>query len=236
MNVSQLHEQLRRELLRRIQRGALSGSLLARQTGLKPAHISNFLHRKRKLSLEALDRVLSAQMLNIEDLLHNVRDKKQLSGQEELSRSSKVPLVTQSAINEAGIRASSISELIQLPFSYLDHLSARRSPERRSWERFVAIRISHTQADAMMPAVKPHSMLVLDRHYTSLTPYRAPLPNIYAIHIGREIIVRYATLRGGNIVLRPARLEYPVELLEMKPGQSPSDFIIGRVCASISEL
>jgi len=42
MNFTQMHERLRLELLRRIQRGTLSVSLLARQTGFGQAHLSNF--------------------------------------------------------------------------------------------------------------------------------------------------------------------------------------------------
>src|SRR5277367_1717493 len=68
MNLAQLHERLRLEIARRIDRGLLTGTLLARQTGLQASHISNFLHRKRKLSLAAVDRVLAAQRLSIEDL------------------------------------------------------------------------------------------------------------------------------------------------------------------------
>ena len=47
MNFTQMHERLRLELLRRIQRGTLSVSLLSRQTGFGQAHLSNFLNRKR---------------------------------------------------------------------------------------------------------------------------------------------------------------------------------------------
>ncbi len=52
MNFTQMHERLRVELLRRIERGTLSVSLLARQTGFGKSHLSNFLHSRRKLSLE----------------------------------------------------------------------------------------------------------------------------------------------------------------------------------------
>ena len=69
MNFSQMHERLRLELLRRIQRGTVSVSLLARQTGFGQAHLSNFLHSRRQLSLEAMDRVLAAQRLTVADLL-----------------------------------------------------------------------------------------------------------------------------------------------------------------------
>src|ERR1700728_4233597 len=68
MNFIELHERLRLETWRRIDQGILSSSLLARQTGLAQAHISNFLHRRRRLSLPALDRVLLAQELTVEDL------------------------------------------------------------------------------------------------------------------------------------------------------------------------
>src|SRR3954466_10329357 len=69
MNFTQMHERLRLELLRRIQRGTLSVSLLARQTGFGQSHISNFLRSRRQLSLEALDRVLFSQHMDAYDLL-----------------------------------------------------------------------------------------------------------------------------------------------------------------------
>src|SRR5271156_1399292 len=69
MNFQDLHELLRLELQRRIDRGALTGSRLAQQAGFQQAHISNFLNRKRALSLEGLDRVLAAQNLTINQFL-----------------------------------------------------------------------------------------------------------------------------------------------------------------------
>src|SRR5580698_3427712 len=95
MNFSQLHEQLRLELLRRIARGVLSGTLLARQTGLRPAHISNFLHRKRRLSLDALDRVLSAQSITIEELLSPATRRDARSRGENAAQPHRIALVSQ---------------------------------------------------------------------------------------------------------------------------------------------
>src|SRR5271169_566837 len=69
MNFQDLHELLRVELLRRIERGILTGSRLAQQTKFQQAHISNFLNRKRALSLEGLDRVLASQGLTIDQIL-----------------------------------------------------------------------------------------------------------------------------------------------------------------------
>ncbi|MCL6463287.1 MAG: helix-turn-helix domain-containing protein [Acidobacterium ailaaui] len=231
MNVSQLHEQLRRELLRRIQRGTLTGTLLARQTGLNPAHISNFLHGKRQLSLAALDRVLAAQDLHIENFVHRTPVR------EPAASLDRVPLVAQAtAIHQSRIHSSSILELIQLPSGFLHHLVSRRSPDRRSWDRFLAIRVEYSQARPMMPVIFPHAILVLDRHYTSLTPWRPPLPNIYAVHSGAGVLIRYVSLQGSHLVLRPAKLEYSVELLELRPKELPSKFIIGRVCAVLGQM
>src|ERR1700730_146600 len=69
MNFQDLHDLVRLELFRRIERGTLTGSRLAQQAGFQQAHISNFLNRKRALSLEGLDRVLAAQNLTIDQIL-----------------------------------------------------------------------------------------------------------------------------------------------------------------------
>jgi hypothetical protein len=50
------------------------------------------------------------------------------------------------------------------------------------------------------------------------------------------MLFRYATLQGNNIILRPYKIEHPVDLIEIKPEESPSSFIVGRICASISEV
>src|ERR1700758_5374789 len=69
MNFQELHELVRLELVRRIEQGRLTGNRLASQAGFKQAHISNFLNKKRSLSLEGLDRVLAAQNLSIDQIL-----------------------------------------------------------------------------------------------------------------------------------------------------------------------
>lgn len=68
MRFRDLHEALRVEILRRLDLGTLTGSELARLTGFRQAHISNFLHAKRSLSLTGLDRVLTAMNLTVDDL------------------------------------------------------------------------------------------------------------------------------------------------------------------------
>ena len=69
MNFQDLHELLRLETLRRVELGILTRTGLAKQVGFKQAHISNFLNRKRSLSLDGLDRVLDAQNLTVDQIM-----------------------------------------------------------------------------------------------------------------------------------------------------------------------
>ena len=61
MKFKVLQENLRKTLWERIEEGDLTGLRLAKETGFKQAHISNFLNKKRGLSLEGMDKVLSVQ-------------------------------------------------------------------------------------------------------------------------------------------------------------------------------
>src|SRR3981189_2734792 len=69
MKFCMLQEKLRKALWEYIDAGELTGLRLAQQTGFKQAHISNFLNRKRGLSLEGMDKVLAVQHLSVLDLL-----------------------------------------------------------------------------------------------------------------------------------------------------------------------
>src|SRR3954466_13450841 len=69
MKFRALQETLRTILWARIRKGDLTGLELAAQTDFKQAHISNFLNRKRGLSLEGMDKVLAVQHLSVLDLL-----------------------------------------------------------------------------------------------------------------------------------------------------------------------
>src|SRR5438552_17307160 len=69
MDFCELQENLRQLLWQRVRAGELSGLRLARQTGFRQPHISNFLNGKRGLSLDGLDKVLSALQLSVIDLL-----------------------------------------------------------------------------------------------------------------------------------------------------------------------
>ena len=234
MNFTQMHERLRLELLRRIQRGTLSVSLLARQTGFGQAHLSNFLHSRRQLSLEAMDRILVAQHLTAADLLPAIQPAAGLNGGDE---SDAVPIVSHPvALFEPFVRPSAVQSMLHLPSGALQSIRARASHQRRTWQRFLAVRIPSSEALAMEPLVQPEATVLIDRHYNSLIPYRPSRPSVYAVRHGAHLRVRYVDFLLNRLVLRPLNIAFPVDLIEIAPGESPSDYLAGRVVLVLNEL
>jgi len=233
MNFTQMHERLRLELLRRIQRGTLSVSLLARQTGFGESHISNFLNSRRRLSLDAIDRVLACQAMSAADLLPTVhRGSSTAEGD-----STRVPVVSHTAaLFEPFIRPSAIHSMLQLPDGLLKAQRARVSQHRRTWERFVAISIPSADSLPMEPIVLPDAIVLLDRHYNSLMAYRPNRPNLYAVRHGTRLAVRYVDFLLNRMVLRPFNPVFPVDLVEVAMGESPNDLIAGRVVLVVNEF
>jgi hypothetical protein len=234
MNFTQMHERLRTELLRRVQRGSLSVTLLARQTGLAQGHLSNFLHGKRNLSLDAMDRVLQSQHMAASDLLFHASVSTPLEiGNERDS----VPLVSHAvALFEPVIRPSAVQSMLHLPAEALQMMRARAAHGRRAWQRFVAVRIPSADALAMDPIVLPDAVALIDRHYNSLVPYRPNRSNIYAVRHGAHLRLRYVDFLLNRLVLRPSNMAFPVDLIQVAPGEAPGDIITGRVALLLNEL
>ncbi|MFZ1083933.1 MAG: hypothetical protein WAN35_03075 [Terracidiphilus sp.] len=233
MNFTQMHERLRLELLRRIQRGTVSVSLLARQTGFGQSHLSNFLHNRRQLSLEAMDRILAAQHMAASDLLPATFQREALPADGE---SSSVPLVSHAAaLFEPFIRPSVAQSMLHLPAGLLQTIRARPSASRRTWQRFVAVRVPASDAAAMDPLVLPDAITLIDRHYNSLMPYRPNRPNLYAVRHGAHLTLRYVDYVANRLVLRPHNIAYPVDLIEVDSGEPPSELIAGRIALILNE-
>jgi hypothetical protein len=238
MNFQDLHELLRLELLRRIDRGTLTGSRLAQQAGFQQAHISNFLNRKRALSLEGLDRVLAAQNLTIDQILPLDLA---AAAAPTLSAPSDpieiIPVVSASvAMDDARIAPSAVIETLQVSASRLHDNRARPSTKHAHWQRFLAIRADPQQSAAMDPLLAPGAIAVLDRHYNSLAPYRAHQPTLYAVRCGAALLLRFVDFDEGRLILRPYARDFPVQLLPLATHESPADYIVGRVCLVFAEL
>jgi len=235
MKFHDLHERLRLETWRRIDQGVLSSSLLARKTGLAQAHISNFLHGRRQLSLPALDRVLRAEALSVEDL--SAADEAVRPGGQERASMDVVAVVSHHNAMTAPIVSSRMAiERLYLPGGWLARLPARRAMNRRSWERFVGVRVGALQALPMDPILRNGSIAVLDRHYNSLTAWKWPNPNLYGVRAGSQMLFRHVAFEANRLILRPRALDHPVEVVELSPEESPSDLLVGRVCLCVTEL
>jgi len=222
-----MHERLRLELLRRMERGTVSVSLLARQTGFGQAHLSNFLRSRRQLSMEAMDRILAAQHLAAGDLLPATFKAGTLPADEGRGT---VPIISHTAaLFEPFIRPSAVQSMLHLPAGLLQSMRTRVSNARRAWQRFVAVRISSTDALPLEPLLLPDAIALLDRHYNSLMPYRPNRPNVYGVRHGSHLTLRYVEFQSNRLVLRPHNIAFPVDLIEIDPGESPSDLIAGRI-------
>lgn len=237
MNFQDLHELLRQELVRRIERGMVTGSRLAQKAGFQQAHVSNFLNKKRALSLEGLDRVMEAQGLTVEQILPV--DLAAGAAPEEMADDpvEAVPIVSPSAaIDDAQIAGAAVIETLPVVGARLRENRAKPAPRRTQWERFVAVRVDAQQASAMAPVLAVGALAVIDRHYNSLAPYRANQPNIYAVRSGSMLMLRYVDFDDRHLILRPFLREFPVQLIGLREGESPADYIVGRVCLVVAEV
>jgi transcriptional regulator with XRE-family HTH domain len=235
MNFTQMHERLRLELLRRMQRGTLSVSLLARQTGFGQPHLSNFLRSRRQLSLEAMDRILTAQRLTVADLLPALPQTTVFWQEDE--NAGAVPVVSHAtALFEPVIRPSAVQLMLHLPPGALQAVRARATNVRRAWQRFVAVRIAAADAFPMEPLVLPEALALIDRHYNSLLPYRPNRPNLYAIRNGSHLTLRYAEFQSNRLILRPHNGASPLDMIVIDPEESPGDWLVGRIALILNEV
>jgi transcriptional regulator with XRE-family HTH domain len=244
MSFVSLQENLRKELRKRIDTGALTGMELARRTKFTQAHISNFLNGKRGLKLSALDRVTRAIGLSLYDLL----DARQLEkyaatppGADE--EYADVPLVEgRIAAGSEVIVNEEVKEVLKFRRAFLKRIRMELAGlppgagwgERSGWTRFVLIKVDVREGMSMWPRLGPSSTLLVDRHFNSLQAYRKGERNMYAVRRPDGCTVKYVEVEGDPahahlLVLRPHNPDYPVEVIPIEEGQTYADMLIGRI-------
>lgn len=231
MKFRALQENLRKALWERIDEGELTGLRLAHQTGFRQAHISNFLNRKRSLSLEGMDRVLSVQRLSVLDLLdpHEVNKRATVIPPSDDEFENIFVVEGEVAANQPLIMSMKVLEIQKFKRGFLRKLRPDMHGKRADWERFVAIKIN-ADGMSMYPRLLPGATVLIDRHYNSLQPYRKNELNMYAVRTKDSCIVRYVELAGRNLVLRPHNQSHTVEILTMGEDEGLADYLVGRVC------
>lgn len=231
MKFRNLQEKLRQELLARIEAGELSGLRLAELTGFKQAHVSNFLNRKRGLSLEGMDKVLQTQRLSVLDLLDpdEVNRRATVTPPAESHFQNIFVVDAEIAASEPLIMSMAAKDIVKFRTSFLRKVRPDPQGGREDWERFVVIRANARDGMSMYPRILPGASLLLDRHYNSLKPYRRNESNMYAVRRKNSCVIRYVQVEGENLILRPHNQAYPVEILAID-DQPVAEHIVGRVC------
>jgi transcriptional regulator with XRE-family HTH domain len=232
MKFRALRENLRKTLWQRIEDGQLTGLRLAEETGFKQAHISNFLNRKRGLSLEGMDKVLNVQRLSVLDLLDPREINKRASIVAPSADEFENVRLVESAVaaRQALIMRMQVKDILKFKTSFLRKLHPEMGSDRKNWERFVLIKVDGREGMSMYPRLLPGATVLIDRHYNSLKPYRKGESNMYAVARNGHCSVKYVELAGNHLVLRPHNHAYPVELMPVEPGRKAHDYLIGRVC------
>jgi hypothetical protein len=232
MKFKVLQENLRKILWDRIETGELTGLHLAQQTGFKQAHISNFLNKKRGLSIEGMDKVLSVQHISVLDLLDPTEVNERASILPPSDDEFENVLLTDArvAATKPLITNANVKEILKFKKNFLHRLRAETKGDRSSWQRFVLIKADAKDALSMYPRLTPGATLLIDRHYNALTPYRKGEFNIYAVRKDNTCTIRYVEAAGDQLILRPHNQAFPIEVIPVAEGKSAADYLVGRVC------
>ncbi len=228
MLVSDLHERLRALVGERIQARELTGTEMAKRAGFQQAHISNFLNRRRGLSVEAMDKVMTALGLTISDLTP-AENRKQAGGWGTERAFDSIPVVEPGILLQSEFSEGEVVEFLRFKKSFLRKMRPEMASQREHWQRFVMIRADKDSGEAMRPRLLPGAMLLIDRHYNSLQSYRRREPNLYVVKCGAGCKVRYVELQGNQLTLRPENHKCGLDYVEIQRGKTFADYIVGRV-------
>src|SRR5512146_2497438 len=187
MRFKALQERLRAILWERIEAGELTGLKLAHETGFQQAHISNFLNRKRGLSLEGMDKVLASQNLSVLDLLDadEINKRASIPPPPEEGFENVLVVDPETAANDVLVTKEKVRDVLKFKRSFLRRLKPEMQTPRESWTRFLVIRMG-AEAMSMYPRTLPGATVLIDRHYNSLKPCRRNEPNVYAVRKERS--------------------------------------------------
>ena len=171
-------------LWERIEEGDLTGLRLAKETGFKQAHISNFLNRKRGLSIEGMDKVLKVQHLSVLDLLDPSEVNKRASILPPSEDEFENVLLVDGAIaaTQPLVMSMNVKEILKFKKSFLRSLRPEMEGDRDHWERFVLIKVDGREGMSMYPRLLPGATVL---HRPPLQ-FAQTLPQGRVQHVRRE--------------------------------------------------
>jgi hypothetical protein len=185
-----------------------------------------------------MDCILKVLHLTVADLLDPAEIEARAHGASSPSEGyQNIPFVNTAAASFRHIPHSNILECVAFKQSFLRRLRPEMASDREEWPRFVCIEADADNGNAMAPCISPGAILLIDRHYNSLQPYRRKISNLYAVHSDRRVLIRYVELQDGTLLLRPQNQQFPLTLITTgDDGTLPADEIIGRICYAGREL
>jgi transcriptional regulator with XRE-family HTH domain len=236
MTIKDLQDQLRNHIRARMHRGEWTGSSLSRQAGFQQGHLSNFLNGRRGLSVEAMDRLLEILDIGVLDLLgaDDIERRVMLPGP--AAKVENIAMVSAENAVLARFSANQILETHSFRRSFLRKLKPNDAGGRIDWLRFVLIKLDARSVGGALPLEISQVTLLIDRHYSSLRPYRRSRPNLYALCLQQRCFLGYVSLAGDQVVLRPHDPRAAVEVVRIERGRSYSEYIVGRVCYVGAEM
>lgn len=230
MDFLTLQNALRECVIHKIVRGELTGTALAETAGFRQAHISNFLNRRRGLSVEAMDRILNVLGITVIDLIDPIALRASLPVPPENDYDDVFLVSAVAAISQPVIVRSAVAQILKFKKSFLRRLRPEMASARAGWTRFVLVKADSGNGLAMQPRMSPSATLLIDRQYNSLRPYRRREPNMYAVDKGGSLLVRYVELQDSQLLLRPHNQQATLASVAIRPGKTFADYIVGRVC------
>lgn len=225
-----LQDQLRDHIRARIRRRELTGSGLARAAGFPQGHLSNFLNARRGLSLESMDRLLDTLGIEVLDLMSAEEVRRRGPRRAAQQGEEAVAVVALENAGRARFTPEQVLETRAFSKAFLRRMRPGNDNDRADWLRFVLVKLDLENARAIFPLPIASATLLLDRHYSSLEPYRRLQPNLYAVSLGGRCKAGYLSLLENNLVLRNRDPRHELESVRVAPGRSYSQYIIGRVC------
>ncbi len=231
INFRGLQERLREQLLAHINAGELTGLQLARTTGFQQAHISNFLNRKRGLSLEAMDAILQATNISLPDLIaDSSKPHRRAQSAAECGDFVSIPILEEHDCTATQVPKHPTRETIKIASSLVQRLHPSMHIPRPHWQRFIAIRIKPADVAAMAPRLTRGNIAVIDRHHNLPANRKSSIPDMFLVGSSAGFQVRYVETSGSSVLLRPHQPEFPCEVLCSRSGHDPLSAIIGRLC------
>jgi hypothetical protein len=225
-----LQERLRERLLAHIHAGELTGLELARATGFQQAHISNFLNRKRGLSLEAMDAILKARDIRLEELMQAQHERRRRI---RASASADNDFVTVPIVDEENCLATQVPncvprDTLKVASSTVRKFRPAMQTPRPHWERFVAIRLKGDDVRAMSPRLARNTIAVIDRHHNAVS--ESATGSMYLIRMESGVQIRYLQIAGLLLITRAHDSQVPCEVVGNRSEPETYAAVIGRLC------